>query len=498
MMNADEVNGIVYTSGGGGSGGFWMYAKKALSTFLGVPLAIVLLFIIGAVTVAWLDQSAIGFVQQLRQTISRYVFKTSDASGAVMGLIATGLLTMTSLVISMLLIALQQTAGNMGNLVYDQFMKRRRNQIYAGYIVGTVVFAFLLRPTTSDNFNPILAATTSTIAAVIGIILLLYFLYSTINQMRPQTIVDSIHDETLRARQRQSKLVQKTRRVALLHSAEFSVALRSEANGYVVDIDGGKLADIFAEITAPVEVEARVTIGAHVACHDLLALVKSKDPDLARDVAGRIGQAYRIGSLREGGSDPKFGLEQLEMMAWTEMSTAKENPETGLMVIHALRDLLARWTGEHADQNEEDATAVAIPFVYPDEVLPATLNTFESLAVVASESKQHLTLSSILLSVSLLLPRLPDDLQKRSEELIIRVLPTVAKHSLTRELDYALAHLAANLSAMNGDETAQMVHDARQNRADELPRSVSPPAPSPILFGRPGLSSDDDDQGTSP
>lgn len=496
-MNTDEIDGIVYTSGGGGSGGFWMYAKKALSTFLGLPLAIVLLFIIGAVTVAWLDQSAIGFVQQLRQTISRYVFKTSDASGAVLGLIATGLLTMTSLVISMLLIALQQTAGNMGNLVYDQFMKRRRNQIYAGYIVGTVVFAFLLRPTTSDTFNPILAATTSTIAAVIGIILLLYFLYSTINQMRPQTIVDSIHDEALRARQRQAKLMQRTRRVALLHSADFFVALRTDTNGYVVDIDGGKLAAIFAEITAPVEVEARVTIGAHVACHDLLALVKANDFDLACDLARQIGKAYMIGSQREGETDPKFELEQLEMIAWTEMSTAKENPETGLMAIHALRDLLARWTGNHAGQNEENTTAAAISFVYPDAVLPAALSTFESLAVISAESKQHLTMSAILLSIALLLPHLPDDLQTRSEELIVRVLPTLDQHGLTRELDYALAHLAASLDAVNGDETAQMVRDARQTQADKLPRSVSPPAPSPILFGRPGLSTDDTDQAPS-
>lgn len=151
MMNGEEIDGTVYTSGGGGSGGFWRYARKSLSTFLGLPLAIVLLFIIGAATIAWLDQSAIRFIQQLRQLISRYIFKTTDASGAVLGLIATGLLTMTSLVISMLLIALQQTAGNMGNLVYDQFMKRRRNQIYAGYIVGTEELIIRVLPSVDQH-----------------------------------------------------------------------------------------------------------------------------------------------------------------------------------------------------------------------------------------------------------------------------------------------------------------------------------------------------------
>lgn len=486
-MKPKDADDVVYTSGGV-SDTIWIEIKSALSEFLGLPLGIVFLFVLLAVLVTWLDRSSYGWVQQLRGAISHSLFKTTDTSGAVMGLIATGLLTMTSLVISMLLVALQQTAGNMGNLVYDQFMNRRRNQLYAGYIVGTVVLTFLLRGTTSAQFNPILAATVSTVTAIVGIILLLYFLYSTMNQMRPQTIIEAIHNDTLRACESQASFLQRTQRTAQIETTH-AVALRTKANGYITNIDADKLAAAFAKVSSVVEVEAQATIGAYVSYHDLLAWVKSDDLEAARLIANGVGTAYVIGRQRNDNNDAAFGLEQLETIAWTEMSTAKENPETGRMAIHAVRDLLARWLEKQPATNNADANARTIPFVYPDVVVPAALNVLESLALISSESKQHQGLSTILLTLALLLPRFPHDLRERSMELLVRILPTLDKHGLTRELDYALARLAAILEETIGYQAAQTVRDARQQQADTLAQPVAPPPPSTVLSGRPGIPS---------
>ena len=485
-MKQYEVDDVVYTESGGGTDSLWLRIREALSEFLGVPLLIVLSFIVLAVLVFWLDQSDSGWVLSWREAISQYLFRTSAASGAMMSLIGGGLLTMTSLVISMLLLALQQTAGNMGNLVYDQFMKRRRNQVYAGYIVGTVVLTFLLRPTPGDNFNPVLAATATTIAAIIGIILLLYFLFSTITQMRPQTIVHSVRSDTLRARRRQADFLQRTRRTPRLNAA-YTVALRIKGNGFLTNIDADKMAEVLTETPVPVEVESRATLGAYLAYHELLAWVKSDDLGVARHVANHIGEAFVIAGQRDDKHDPKFGLEQLEMMGWTEMSTAKENPETGLMAIHIIRDLLSRWTVEQPAETNEDEDVTRIPLVYPDDVVLTALSTLESLAMVVSESKQHQGLAAVLHTLARLLPRLPRKPKERAEELLVRVLPTLDKHGLTRELDYALASLVEALEEIGNAEVAQLVRDARQQQAEKLPQYLPPPAPSPLVYGRPAL-----------
>jgi hypothetical protein len=87
----------------------------------------------------------------------------------------------------------------------------------------------------------------------------------------------------------------------------------------------------------------------------------------------------------------------------------------------------------------------------------------------------------------LLLPRFPHDLKERSTELLVRILPTLDEHGLTRELDDALTRLAIALEEVAYHQAAQMVRDVRQKQAEKLPQPLSPPAPSSILFGRPGI-----------
>lgn len=43
---------------------------------------------------------------------------------------ATGLVTVTSITFSLLLLAVQQTASSLSPVVFDQFVRRRSNQIY--------------------------------------------------------------------------------------------------------------------------------------------------------------------------------------------------------------------------------------------------------------------------------------------------------------------------------------------------------------------------------
>jgi uncharacterized membrane protein len=72
--------------------------------------------------------------------------------------------------------------------------------------------------------------------------------------------------------------------------------------------------------------------------------------------------AGHLEEQRELETDPAYGIEQLALIAWTSISTAKSNPSPALLAIHSLRELLARWSAEAAkDHAEEVRSSTCLP-----------------------------------------------------------------------------------------------------------------------------------------
>ncbi len=81
---------------------------------------------------------------------------------------------------------------------------------------------------------------------------------------------------------------------------------------------------------------------------------------------------------------------------------------------------------------------------------------------------QHRTFAEVLRTLSVLFNRLPSNQQRRSEDIILRILSGLGDHILTAPLDIELLRLEAVLSDGGRDETAAAVRKAR----DKLARSV--------------------------
>jgi len=431
-------------------------------------VALIVAFVLLGLVLYLLERSAAGWMQPVRDALSRHVFADSEVTGSFLDTVAGGFLTMTSIVVTMLLLVLQQTASNMGNLIFDQFMARRRNKLYTGLIVGALVLALLVRSTVSASFNPVLGATFVLAVSVVSIILLLAFLYTTIEQMRPETIINDIHGATLQARERQLAFVRGTRREP--HAAGgATVELRSEAHGYLVALDLDHLARSLAGATPDVELVLVAAPGTYISYYDLLANVHAGDPARARDIAQDVGRAFRFANKREMQQDPAYGLEQLEMLAWTEISSAKQNPEVGVRAIHSLRDLLSRWMLQEVEVVDQEP----LPVVYADDLLRGALDVLESMGVVALESQQHQILAEVMRTVEILFDRFSPDLRDRAEELVLRLLPHLDSQVLSRELDVALFQVAATMERLGEAATAEAVRDAREEQAGAIDFSAT-------------------------
>ena len=98
--------------------------------------------------------------------------------------------------------------------------------------------------------------------------------------------------------------------------------------------------------------------------------------------------AVDIEEQRDIDADPAFGIEQIVTIGWTTISTAKSNPDPGLLTIWSLRDLMAHWLPTDAafGAKPEATSNPSAPVVYSDNLANEVMREFKSRVVVASES----------------------------------------------------------------------------------------------------------------
>lgn len=436
--------------------------RQAFAEFLLVPTGIIVGFLLLAAGTFVLDRRSAGWPVPIRTVLQTYGFADATATGDLLGTIAAGLITITSITVSLLLVALQQSASALTHQVYDQFLRNRQNQVYFGFFVGLSLYA-LITLASVGPLNPVFGATVALMSTIMALCLLLVLFYTTVNQMRPVVIIEAIRQHVLAAREVQLGLLRKTRRSSSL-VASLSLPVKAVAHGFVTRIDVESIKSAAVLAGAEVEVVVRVTIGSYVVFGQVLAEVKAHAPDDAAAVADVLEDAIHREEKRDIASDPLNGIEELETIGWTSISTAQSDPDAGLLTIYSLRDILARWSSP-PDEAPEGEIA---PIVYVDDVLPRLLNAFESLAVSASESMQHQSYSEILRTFDLLFERLPSDLQLRVEDVIRRTLSALGDHVLTNELESALTGLISTLEQAGRRQTAAAVLAAK----DQLARSL--------------------------
>jgi hypothetical protein len=391
---------------------------RALHEFVAVPLLVVAALLLLAVASIYGDQAHGPALTALRGAIGHLIGK--QAASAALGAIATGLVTVTSITFSVLLLAVQQTASSLSPVVFDQFVRRRANQVFLGLFVGLALYAYVVLAAVQKNTPPIIGAFLATVLTVAALCCLLFLVYSTIDQMRPRNVVRQLHDRAAGAHDREAPLVGRTRREPLSRlpvRAEY----RSETFGYVESIDLDLLAQVLdgdrpgrgrdSEASDPSglpEVELHVTVGTEVAFGDVVALVRADSDASGRQIRERVERAIALSPAPDLDFDATIGIRDLSNIGWTSGSTSKQNPAIAAQALHALRDLAVRWC------QEDDRTGPnTLPVVYPDDDLDTVLNALYSAIVAAHESHQHEEAARVLDTYTAVLAHAPDPVADR-------------------------------------------------------------------------------------
>jgi uncharacterized membrane protein len=431
--------------------------SRAFTEFLGAPIAILSAFVLLAALTLWLDTGAATWVAPVRAFLHNYVFGEATATSDLLGAVAGSLITVTAFTFSLLLLAVQLPAGSLTQQILDQFIRRRFNQVFFGFFLGLALYALIVLITVEPNFNPVISAALVLLLTGVALFLLVLLLYGTLNQMRPAVIVNAIHVYGLRAWEAQCALLTATRRTAQ-GTGPVRLPVCADRNGYVTRIDVAALARAAGAGEPEVEIDLAVTMGAYVAYQDTLAVVRAATTAAARQVGAAVPAAIRLEQQRDLACDPAYAVQQLEDIAWTNLSSSKQNPGPALLVIHNLRDLLARWSAAPCDPAPDSPPA---PVVYQDDVIARLLGVFGSLAVAASEGMQHQSLAAIAEALAIMLPRLDPRYQAAIADLSDRMLSGLGDQVLTRELQDALTALGQALDAAGCPAAAQRLQTAQ-------------------------------------
>jgi len=279
--------------------------RRAIREFLWLPTVVVVAYGGLGVVSSFLDTSTPSWLVGTRTALGHVIAKSAAAS--LLSAIATSVVTVTSITFSVLLLAVQQAASSMTPAVFDQSLRRRTNQIYLGMFVGLSLFAFIVL--SSSGGNAVIGATIALVLTVVSFLVLIVLIYSTVDQMRPTSVTQVIHDHALQARRRELEILARTRREPEVEGDQ-RISVHSEQDGYLTDIDLDAITDALPSDAAS-EVRLEVALGDHVAFGQLLAVVVDDDDARRERVAEGVRRSLRLDRERDLDVDGGFAVKQL-------------------------------------------------------------------------------------------------------------------------------------------------------------------------------------------
>ena len=437
---------------------------RRVSGLVVVPLLVVLGFCMLAAVAVVADQTdKVALLNTARNAVGHLIGKS--AATATLQAVATGLVTVTSITFSVLLLAVQQTASNLSPVVFDQFLQRKVNQGFVGFFVGLTLFAYVVMAAVQDGTPPILGAAFAAVLTIAALLMLLTLVFSTIDQMRPTSVIRAIHDRALQARQGEVELVRRTLRGSRSpHPVHASY--RAHSTGYLTEVRLDRLQEVLGDSDA--EITLHVTLGEHVSYGQVIASVRDGEQEHARAIADRLAVGLRLSSHRDLAGDPTTGIDELGNIAWTSGSTAKQNPEVARQALAALRDLAMRWLLDDPARSDDVPDEEPVAVIYRDNDLDRILDVLYDMLVATHESHQHMVAAKVLETYTALLAE--DDGELRD-----RLLRDVATAAPLLEQDPPSPALEAARRAFAAEAKKRTSHGARSE--DERPAPAGPPRP---------------------
>lgn len=324
-------------------------ADRVRHRLLLVPVALVVFSVLLSQGMLAVDRRVDG------DSLPSVLLTTVDSGRSILTAIAGGLISSVTLLLSMMLVAVQLASSQFSPRTVRNWIGDRTQQIAIGVVLGTAVFCLLiLRETRSfgegEGLTPHLSVLLALVLGVTSLIAVVRSVDHLTNQLRIGSVASGIMNETVRLID-QEKRLRTTENPGLTPAGrpsesnrpvdppEGAQAIEAATSGWVQQIDQEVL---FKAIPKGSTVYVPVSLGSFVPAHTPLAWVWPKiDADNDADA---IRNSFALGDGRTLQQDIGFGIVQLVDIALRALSPGVNDPNTANdIIVHLGVVMLAVW-----------------------------------------------------------------------------------------------------------------------------------------------------------
>jgi uncharacterized membrane protein len=275
---------------------------------------------------------------------------TAEGAAGVLGAIASSIITVTGVVFSVTIVALQLASSQFTPRVLRQFTADRANQIVLGVFIGTFTYTLLVQRTLrtgegGEAFVPNVAVTGAVILALVSIGFLIFFINHAARSIQASVIIDAVTSDTLTAiRQVFPERMEADAEEPLVAADDYTadrteepLTIECRRAGYIQELDRAALRGIAGQNHLFIRMD--VEIGKHVLPGDDVMTVWPGD-DVDARIEEQLLDALMLGMERTPHQDLKLGVIELMDIAVKAMSPSVNDPTTALNSIDRLGEIL--------------------------------------------------------------------------------------------------------------------------------------------------------------
>ena len=301
------------------------------------------LFTAAALALAWLLVHVDPYLpESLNRRSIRWLFSGgADGARGVLSAIAGSIITVTGVVFSVTIVALQLASSQYTPRVLRTFMADRSNQFVLAVFIGTFVYALAVMRTIHgsgdgyEEFVPAVAVTVGFVLAIISIGCLIFYIHHAARSIQIETIMANVTADALRAVQTEYSDQPGSESDWVEPNLPAHVVRAREA-GYVTALDESALMKAARSTSCIVSVE--VAFGQFVYPGMPLARLWGNAP--GDEIAENVRDAFATGPARTQHQDPTLGIVELVDIAVKALSPGINDPTTAMNAFDRLGEIL--------------------------------------------------------------------------------------------------------------------------------------------------------------
>ena len=310
------------------------------------------MYVVGAIVLVegllWIDR------QLAEQVLPSLLETTVESARSVFAAIAGGLITSTTLLLSMMLVAVQLASSQFSPRTLRNWLGNRTVQNAVGFVLGTTVFSLLaLRSTRSfeEDDTAVIPNLTVLVAVALGVLSLVAVVRTVdhiTHTLRVGSVADRIATETVEVADRVYRPRSGPAQVGVESGAlrpngsievpNGAAALEAPTAGWIQQVDDDAIIDSLPEHSTGY---LTATVGSFVTASSPIIWV-APAPDDPGSVRTPILDAIAVGDSRTMQQDVEFGVIQLTDIAVRALSPGVNDPSTASDVIVHLGNVMAK------------------------------------------------------------------------------------------------------------------------------------------------------------